>query len=138
VLAGQSLTRTDLRVPALAAVDLSGRRVEGSVSRGKHLLLRLGPDPRTGSGPVTLHSHLGMEGRWELTELGGGPAGDGAPSGRGARRSSPPHAVRAVLETAAHRAVGHSVQQLALVPTPREDRLVGHLGPDLLDPQWSP
>lgn len=37
-LAGQILTKTDLRVPRFATVDLSGRRVGEVAARGKHLL----------------------------------------------------------------------------------------------------
>lgn len=143
-LAGQELTRSDLRVPRLATADLTGRTVLECVPRGKHLLLRLGPAPgaapSSASGPLTLHSHLMMEGRWEVTETASS-SGPGAAAGRGAgggRRARPAHTLRAVLETATARATAHSVQQLVLVPTPQEDRLVGHLGPDLLDPQWSP
>src|SRR4029453_16817716 len=35
-------------------------------------------------------------------------------------------------------AVGYRVHDLALVATAREDTLVGHLGPDLLGPDWDP
>ena len=41
-LSGQVLTETDFRVPALATVDLAGRTVDETVSRGKHLLTRIG------------------------------------------------------------------------------------------------
>ena len=33
-------------------------------------------------------------------------------------------------------AVGFALHDLELLPTAEEDRLVGHLGPDLLDPHW--
>ena len=46
----------------------------------------------------------------------------------------PDHQVRAVLRTDAWDAVGYRVHDLAVVPTADEDQLVGHLGPDLLDP----
>ncbi|OLS98194.1 hypothetical protein BJF90_41330 [Pseudonocardia sp. CNS-004] len=42
-----------------------------------------------------------------------------------------------VLETAERAAVGFNLHDLELLPTAEEDRLVGHLGPDLLDPAWS-
>jgi endonuclease-8 len=35
------LTRCDLRWPSLATVDLTGRRVLGCTSRGKHILTRV-------------------------------------------------------------------------------------------------
>ena len=154
-LAGQQLLRSDFRVPALATVDLSGRTVEEAVSRGKHLLIRIGPDPRTGARALTLHSHLMMEGRWELEDLsppaaaGTGPRGrtaagsgstgrrPGTPEERSRRRTRPQHTIRAVLETEGTRATASSVQQLVIVAREQEDRLVGHLGPDLLAPDWS-
>ena len=39
-LAGEVLTRCDVRVPEFATVDLTGERIETVGSRGKHLLLR--------------------------------------------------------------------------------------------------
>ena len=46
-LAGQVLTRSDLRVPRFATADLTGRAVLDVTPRGKHLLTRIegGPDP---------------------------------------------------------------------------------------------
>ena len=61
-LSGQVLTQTDFRVPTLATVDLAGRTVDGTVSRGKHLLTRI--------GDRTLHTHLKMEGSWHLYKPG--------------------------------------------------------------------
>ena len=43
-LSGQTLTGCDIRVPAYATVDLSGQVVQETVSRGKHLLTRIGAD----------------------------------------------------------------------------------------------
>jgi endonuclease VIII len=43
-----------------------------------------------------------------------------------------------VLRTARVVAVGSHVHELALIPTAEEDRLVGHLGPDLLGPPGTP
>ena len=62
-LAGDVLRRTDLRVPALATTDLSGRRVLEVRPRGKHLLTRL-------EGGLTLHTHLRMDGMWHLYRRG--------------------------------------------------------------------
>lgn len=121
-LADRPLTASDFRVPQLAAVDLSGATVRESVSRGKHLLLRLvGPD---GVGARTLHSHLRMDGSWRVYALGQRWA------------SKPAHLIRVVLRTADAIAVGYHLHDLALLPTAEEDRLVGHLGPDLLGPDW--
>src|SRR5580692_11312449 len=57
-LAGRKLDRCDIRVPAFATVDLVGERVESVTSVGKHLLHRI--------GEFTIHSHLKMEGSWEV------------------------------------------------------------------------
>ena len=117
VLSGQQLTATDFRLPSLATVDLGGRTVLETVSRGKHLLTRI-------EGGATLHSHLKMEGRWDVQAAG-------------ARWRRPAHEARVVLHTASHDAIGFSVV-LALVATDDEESLVGHLGPDLLGPDWDP
>ena len=55
-LAGAILTGCDIRVPAFATLDLTGETVTEVIARGKHLLHRI--------GPVTIHSHLKMEGSW--------------------------------------------------------------------------
>jgi formamidopyrimidine-DNA glycosylase len=118
-LAGGELVRCDLRVPKLATVDLTGRTVAEVVPRGKHLLLRV-------DGGLTLHSHLRMDGQWRIYPVGqrwtGGPG----------------HQIRAVLGTAASTAVGYRLPVLDLLRTEREPTVVGHLGPDLLGPDWDP
>jgi endonuclease-8 len=118
-LAGQPLTRCDLRVPRLATVDLTGRQVLEVRSRGKHLLIRF-------AGGLTLHSHLRMDGAWRLY----------APAERW--RGGPAHQIRAVLGTAGRTAVGYRLPVLDLLRTADESRVVGHLGPDLLGPGWDP
>ncbi len=122
-LTGEVLTGSDFRVPRLATTDLTGWTVAESASRGKHLLLRLTRDNRE---PHTLHSHLRMEGAWRTY----------APGERWTGR--PAHLIRVVLRTARSVAVGYHLHDLALVPTAEEGRLVGHLGPDLLGPDWDP
>ena len=62
-LAGAEVTRFELRVPQAAMVDLTGRTVHDVVSRGKHLLHRIGEQ--------TLHTHLKMEGEWHVYPHGG-------------------------------------------------------------------
>jgi endonuclease VIII len=118
-LAGTELISSDFRIPSLATVNLSGRTVREVVPRGKHLLMRISPD-------VTLHSHLRMDGSWHLyrqsARWNGGPS----------------HEVRVVLRTAAWTAVGYRLQVLELLPTNSEQTVVGHLGPDLLGPDWDP
>jgi endonuclease-8 len=122
-LAGQRLTGSDFRVPQLATTDLTGWTVRESASRGKHLLLRLtAPD----AADWTLHSHLRMDGAWRAY----------APGERWAGR--PAHLIRVVLRSADAVAVGYHLHELALVPAAEEERLVGHLGPDLLGPDWDP
>lgn len=116
-LAGDVLVRSDLRWPSLATRDLTGRRTLEVVPRGKHLLHRL-------EGGLTLHSHLRMDGSWRVQPTASPPA---PVRGR---------TVRAVLATAEQTAVGDSLGMLDLVRTRGESRLVGHLGPDLLGPDW--
>ncbi|MGC5345419.1 Fpg/Nei family DNA glycosylase [Streptomyces sp. DT24] len=116
-LADRPLTRCDLRVPRFATADLTGRTVLGTVSRGKHLLTRI-------EGGLTLHSHLRMDGAWKIF----------APSERW--RGGPTHQIRAVLGTAEHTAVGYRLPVLELLRTRDEEQAVGHLGPDLLGPDW--
>jgi endonuclease VIII len=118
-LAGSELTRCDLRVPKLATVDLTGKVVETVQPRGKHLLTRF-------SNGWTLHSHLRMDGAWKVYP-------PGAPW-----RGGPAHQIRAILGTARHTAVGYRLPVLELLRTAEESRVVGHLGPDLLDPEWTP
>jgi endonuclease-8 len=48
------------------------------------------------------------------------------------------HKTRVILETADTLVLGQSLVELALVRVNEESRLVGHLGPDLLDPNWTP
>ena len=118
-LAGKVLTRFDLRVPKYATADLTGRTVLDVTPRGKHLLTRI-------EGGLTLHSHLKMDGSWKVYAPGqrwsGGPA----------------HQIRAILGTADRTAVGYRLPVLELLRTAEEHRAVGHLGPDLLGPDWDP
>ena len=117
-LAGQPLTGTDFRVPRLATTDLTGSLVVESIARGKHLLTRF-----EGAEALTLHTHLKMEGSWRVYA-------------RGERWKRPAHQARVVLETARHQAVGFSLGIVELIPTSQEPDVVGHLGPDLLGPDW--
>jgi len=126
-LTGRVLTISDLRWPSLATVDLTGREVTGVASRGKHLLVRVAAPAGDGRAvSLTLHSHLRMEGSWHVHRTG---------ERWSARREDE---IRAVLGNATWTAVGHKLGMLDLVPTLREDSLVGHLGPDVLGPDWDP
>jgi endonuclease-8 len=112
------LERAELRWPTVPHVDLSGSRTLEVVARGKHLLHRFD----TGT---TLHTHLRMEGQWRVEHPG--PATE-----RALRR----HDLRAALLTGQWSALGLRLGMLDLVPTAREFELVGHLGPDVLGPDW--
>ena len=119
-LAGRVLVLSDLRWPSLATTDLRGRRVHEVVAAGKHLLVRI-------EGDLTLHSHLRMEGSWHVHATG---------ERWRTRRSE--HGIRAILANPEWTAIGHRLGMLDLVRTDAEDRLVGHLGPDVLGPGWDP
>ena len=118
-LADKVLTRSDLRVPKYATADLTGRRVLDVTPRGKHLLTRI-------EGGLTLHSHLRMDGSWKVyaenQRWTGGPT----------------HQIRAILANADRAAVGYRLPVLELLRTTDEHKAVGHLGPDLLGPDWNP
>jgi formamidopyrimidine-DNA glycosylase len=115
-LAGQPLTIADLRTPTLSTTDLTGRTVLEVVARGKHLLTRI-------EGDRTLHTHLRMDGRWRTYPAGHSTA------------DSQDH-IRVVLGNERSTCIGYRLHDVALVETNREDDLVGHLGPDLLGPDW--
>lgn len=114
-LTGHILTRSDFRVPRLATADLTGRQVCETVSRGKHLLTRV-------DGGVTVHTHLRMDGSWRIRPAGGYPPRD--------------HRVRLVLANSSWQAVGYLLGVVEILPTGQEKQAVGHLGPDLLGPDW--
>ena len=116
-LAGRVLARSDFRVPRYATADLTGRRVSEARSRGKHLLIRV-------DGGITVHTHLKMDGSWRVQ-----PADRPVPTG---------HRIRVVLANEAWQAIGYQLGIVELLPTARENSAVGHLGPDLLGPDWDP
>src|SRR5919204_1181413 len=117
-LAGERLLATDFRVPRFATVDLAGQAVREVLARGKPLLL--GTD-----GDLTVHSHFAMDGAWHLYRPG-------------ERWRGPQFQVRAVLRTRPWVAVGFRLAICELLPTAREREVVGHLGPDVLGPDWDP
>lgn len=114
-LAGAVLTGFDLRVPTFATADLTGETVHEVIARGKHLLHRI--------GDVTLHTHLKMEGAWRTY----------AP---GEKWRRPSFQARAVLTTASVVSVGFELGVTELLRREDEHTVVGHLGPDLLGPDW--
>ncbi|PUA79171.1 DNA-formamidopyrimidine glycosylase family protein [Nocardioides currus] len=115
-LSGRVLTRSDFRVPQHATADLSGATVTRSLSRGKHILTR------TDTG-FTVHTHLKMEGAWRVYRPG-------------EKWQRPVSQVRLLLEAGDVTAVGFSLGIVELIETVDEDTVVGHLGPDLLGPDW--
>lgn len=121
-LSGRPVARFELRTPALALVDLSGAAVVSVVPIGKHMLIRF-DDPTVGA--VTLHSHFRMDGSWRLSR-------PGAPRGGG-----PEHQIRVIIDNADWQATGLRLHDLAVLATADEDRVVGHLGPDILNESWS-
>jgi endonuclease-8 len=114
-LAGRVLTRSDFRVPRFATADLTGQTVTETVSRGKHLLTR------TDAG-VTVHTHLRMDGSWRVR-----PAAEHASGG---------HRIRLILANDTWQAVGYLLGVVEILATAAEQGAVGHLGPDLLGPDW--
>lgn len=118
-LAGQVLTRSDFRVPRYATVSLSGQVVTEALARGKHLLIRT-------DGGLSVHTHLKMEGYWRVQ-----PASGGRPPGPG-------YQLRLVLGNERWLAAGYLLGITEVLRTAREDQVVGHLGPDLLGPDWDP
>lgn len=116
-LAGHELTRSEFRVPTLATTDLTGVGVLEVVSRGKHQLFRF-------TNGFSLHTHFRMEGSWRIYPRGRKWTG------------GPDFQIRAVLATADHDAVGYRLPVTELVATAEEHTVVGHLGPDLLGPDW--
>jgi endonuclease-8 len=116
-LDGQVLIRSEFRVPRHATADLTGRTVLETVSRGKHLLTRV-------EGGLTVHTHLRMDGSWQVTA-------PGRPVVRGDQ-------VRLILANARCQAVGVRLGMVDLLKTADDPALVGHLGPDLLGLDWDP
>jgi endonuclease-8 len=88
--------------------------LERAVPVGKHLFLRFDDD-------LSLHCHLRLDGSWRVFS----------------RRPPINHRVRAVLATRDTWALGILLHDMALLSTSDEHKLVDHLGPDLLDPDWS-
>jgi endonuclease-8 len=114
-LAGRALTRSDVRVPRYATTNLAGRTVTEVAARGKHLLIRV-------EGGITVHTHLRMDGSWRVRparECIGGS-----------------HRIRLLLANDTWQAVGYQLGIVEVLPTAREASVVGHLGPDLLGPDW--
>jgi endonuclease-8 len=116
-LAGRVLTVTDFRVPQHATADFVGRRVLDVTPRGKHMLTRI-------EGGTTLHTHFKMAGTWRIFSPGA------------KRTGGKDHEIRVILANNDYEAIGYRIQLAELIRTTDEDQVVGHLGPDLLGPDW--
>jgi endonuclease VIII len=120
-LGGQELAvrAGNARGRAAGLERLDGRRLELVETHGKHLLLRF--------GELTLHSHLGMSGSWQV-----GP--------RGERWRKPASAAWAVLAGGQSEAVQFGGPTLRVLPTRRlrHDPVLARLGPDVLAPEFDP
>lgn len=135
-LAGRPLVRAELRWPDLGQADLAGRTVTEVVAHGKQILTRIAaadptlPGPRIPTvlpEPLTLRSHLRMEGSWYVHARNAEPW--------------PPRnrvSVRAVLGGAEWTAIGSWLGLLDLVPSSMESSLIGHLGPDIMADDFEP
>lgn len=114
-LGGQVLVAAELRWPSVAGVDLVGRTVLRTATAGKHLLTRF-DDGRT------VHTHLRMDGLWRVQRTGG------------AVRLGP--SVRVVLAGREWTCLGLRLGMVDVLRTRDESVVVGHLGPDVLAPDW--
>jgi endonuclease-8 len=52
--------------------------------------------------------------------------------------AGPGHQIRVWLATGEQQAVGLRIAMVEVLPTAAEDRLIGHLGPDILADRWEP
>ncbi|HEY3338885.1 MAG TPA: DNA-formamidopyrimidine glycosylase family protein [Propionicimonas sp.] len=135
-LAGRVLVAAELRWPGLSTSNLVGHTTIEVVPRGKHILQRL-------DSGWTLHSHLKMEGQWRISRTDKDPTALAARGrvdqrrrerlDRGGRGSDD---IRALLVTQEWTATGLRLGMLDLVRTSQEDTIVGHLGPDILSPDF--
>ena len=110
--AGQRVQRCVTRDPRIVGVDLTGAVLQGADAHGKHLLIRF-DDGRT------LHTHLRMDGSWRV-----GPAA-----------TEPEWRRRIELWMEDGRLTGLDLPIVGIVATAQEERVVGHLGPDLCGPE---
>jgi endonuclease VIII len=111
VRAGSSRSR------AAGAERLDGRRLDRVEARGKHLLLHF--------GELTLHSHLGMSGSWQVGR-------------QGERRRRPASAAWLTLSGDEMEAVqfgGPTLRVLSAAQL-RRDPMLARLGPDILAPDF--
>jgi endonuclease VIII len=114
-IGGSEIVRADApnpRSPVHGRVDqLSGRVLESTEARGKHLLLHF-------SDGLAIHSHLGMSGRWRV-------------AGGGARPFGNPWLVLSTGRAVASQS-GGQILRLAPESRLRNDPVLARLGPDPL------
>lgn len=119
-LAGEPLTRAEVRWGSRSIPNVVGRRTVDVVAAGKHILHRI-------EGGLTVHTHLRMEGMWRVVSNERlGPHELQQPS------------IRAIFATEQQTAIGRRLGMLEVLPTSREATIVGHLGPDVLGDSWDP
>ena len=92
-----------------------GRTITGVKPVGKHLLIRF-------DNGLAIHSHMRMQGAWHLYR-------------RSERWRRPEWQVKAVIETEDSVAVCFSAPLIEIVRD--EGARLGHLGPDILEADWS-
>lgn len=117
-LAGEPIAQCEIRWGSRPTPDVIGRPTMEVISRGKHLLHRI-------EGGITIHSHLRMEGAWRVHD----------------QALMTPQAlynrqIRALVGTSDKMALGLRLGMLDVIRSRGEERLVGHLGPDILGGDW--
>jgi endonuclease-8 len=117
-LAGQPLTRLDLRWGQLGGRTFLPAATLNVTSRGKHVLHRLD----TG---WTVHTHLRMEGSWRIMAT---PEVAAAALHR--------NDLRAIAATARWTAFGLRLGLVEVWPSREEAARLGYLGPDILGDDW--
>lgn len=126
VLVDQVIERVE-GVPAVRkwASRLVGQPVTAIRTLGKHLIIDVG------SG-VSAHVWLGMNGRFEIRELGGAAIALVDDRRRSERRGDDPGSIRLLLETSRHEAICRSAPTVEVERTRVIDQRLERLGPDVL------
>ncbi len=117
-LAGVPITQCEIRWGSRPTPDVLGRDTLEVVSHGKHLLHRI-------DGGITIHSHLRMEGAWRVHD-----------QSTMTPQSLYNRQIRALVGTQNKLALGLRLGMLDVIRTRAENRIVGHLGPDILGADW--
>jgi len=133
-LIGKPLIAAELRWPTVAGANLAGATATSATSYGKHILIRF-DDNRT------LHTHLRMEGFWKIAQTGtpqarGSIAAKYSHKKKDSGANGGPLEIRAILVNENWTALGIALGMLDLIPTADEPKLLSHLGPDILDPNF--